>query len=106
MATTVTYKGNTIATVTNNTETLATAGRWLEQDIVITDANSESGGGSSATQHIISFELSDETTSNISVYYNDSVVENLIKSSKPTTYNNKTIETAYLDGTQWYAHET
>lgn len=37
MSTTVSYKGNTIATVDNNTKTLTTAGTWLEADIVLTD---------------------------------------------------------------------
>lgn len=37
MATTVSYKGSTIATVSNNTKTLETEGKYLEADIVLTD---------------------------------------------------------------------
>lgn len=37
MATTVTYKGNTIATVSNQTKTLTTSGKYMEADVVITD---------------------------------------------------------------------
>lgn len=37
MSTTVTYKGNTIATVSNNTKTLETEGKYLEADIILTD---------------------------------------------------------------------
>lgn len=39
MSTTVTYKGNTIATVENGTKTLLTAGKYCEADIVLTDAS-------------------------------------------------------------------
>lgn len=42
MSTTVSYKGNTIATLDNETKTLTTSGTWLEDDIEITD---ESSGG-------------------------------------------------------------
>ena len=40
MSTTVTYKGATLTTVTNDTATLETAGTWLEDDITITDSSS------------------------------------------------------------------
>lgn len=43
MATTVTYKGQTLATVENQTKTLQTAGTWCEDDFTLTDV---SGGGS------------------------------------------------------------
>lgn len=43
MSTTVTYKGNTLTTVNNETKSLLTKGTWLEDDIEITD---ESSGGS------------------------------------------------------------
>ena len=39
MSTTVTYKGNTIATVDNNTKTLETEGKYLEADVVLTDVS-------------------------------------------------------------------
>ncbi len=38
MSTTVNYKGNTIATVNNETKTLNTAGTWVEGDITVVDA--------------------------------------------------------------------
>ena len=37
MAATITYKGNTIATVTNQTKTLTTSGKYMEADVVVTD---------------------------------------------------------------------
>lgn len=43
MSTTVNYKGNTIATLDNETKTLTTAGTWLEDNIEIVDVSS---GGS------------------------------------------------------------
>ncbi len=42
MSTTVTYKGETLTTVENQTRTLQTAGKYLEDDITLTDV---SGGG-------------------------------------------------------------
>ena len=39
MTTTVEYKGNTIATVDNNTKTLLTAGKYCEGDIKLTDVS-------------------------------------------------------------------
>lgn len=42
MSTTVTYKGNTIATVNNSTVVLNTEGTWLEDDVTLVDV---SGGG-------------------------------------------------------------
>ncbi len=43
MATTVTYKGQTLATVENQTKTLQTAGTWVEDDFTLTDVTQ--GGG-------------------------------------------------------------
>lgn len=39
MSTTVTYKGTTLTTATNQTKTLKTQGKYLEGDIIITDAS-------------------------------------------------------------------
>lgn len=39
MSTTVSYKGNTIATVSNATKTLTTEGKYLEADIILTDSS-------------------------------------------------------------------
>lgn len=37
MSTTVTYKGNTLTTVNNATKTLKTAGKYMEDDIILVD---------------------------------------------------------------------
>lgn len=42
MSSTVSYKGSTIATVSNTTKTLTTSGKYLEDDITITDVTSSS----------------------------------------------------------------
>ena len=39
MSTTVTYKGNTIATVNNATKTLKTAGKYMEDDVTLVDTS-------------------------------------------------------------------
>lgn len=41
MSTTVTYKGDTLTTVNNNTKTLKTAGKYMEDDIVLVDTAAE-----------------------------------------------------------------
>lgn len=45
MSTTVTYKGNTIANVNNNTKTLKTAGKYMEDDVTLVDVTSGGSGG-------------------------------------------------------------
>lgn len=70
MSTTVTYKGNTIATVNNNTKTLKTAGKYMEDDVTLVDV---SGGASAISvideldehggtiRHINAVDLSNDT---------------------------------------------
>lgn len=45
MSATIKYKGETIATASNNTKTLLTAGKYMEANVVVTDT----GGGGGAT---------------------------------------------------------
>ena len=49
MSTTVSYKGETIATVNNNTKVLETEGTWLEDDITLVDVT---GGGSAVIESL------------------------------------------------------
>lgn len=37
MSTTVKYKGNTLTTVLSNTKTLKTAGKYMEDDVILVD---------------------------------------------------------------------
>lgn len=73
MATTVTYKGQTLATVENQTKTLQTAGTWCEDDFTLTDV---SGGGGYTIDEIASTEpsgaitLSTPTVRNYAFAYN------------------------------------
>lgn len=46
MSTTVTYKGQTLTTVENETKTLTTGGTWMEGDLTLTDVTQGGGGGS------------------------------------------------------------
>ena len=44
MSTTVTYKGSTLTTVNNQTRTLNTSGKYLEDNITLVDVTSGGGG--------------------------------------------------------------
>lgn len=64
-----------------------------------------SGGGSgtpSQTQHTIYFEFSDNTNTTLTGYWNDSFISSAITATTPSTYNNKTVTLAQLDGITWY----
>ena len=65
---------------------------------------STGGGGGGATQHTIHLEFSDSTDTDVSVYYDDSLIGTMITAYEPSTwtYNNKTVYVAELDGTEWY----
>lgn len=138
MSSIVTYKGNTLATVNNQTRVLNTRGTWLEDDITIVDVTSSSvlttktittngtynassdnadgyssvtvnvsGGGSgssspSVTKHTIHLEFSDETDTDIDIYYNDTLLGTMITAYDPVTYGNKTVTLAQLDNVTWY----
>ena len=53
MSSTVSYGGTTIATVTNQTRTLNTAGKWMTSNVVITDTTEGGGGGGGVQTTII-----------------------------------------------------
>ena len=61
MSTTVTYKGNTIATVNNNTKTLKTAGKYMEDDVTLVDVS----GGASAISVIDELDVNGGTIRHI-----------------------------------------
>jgi hypothetical protein len=101
MSTTVRYNGSVLATIDNAMRILNTKGKWAEHDIAIENVSS---GGSvpSATQHAILFEFEDSTSTSITTYYDSAFISDAITATTPTTYNNKTVERALLDGTAWY----
>lgn len=72
MATTVTYKGSTLTTLTNQTKTLKTAGKYMEDDVTIVDVSSggsaivvteESDIHGGTVKIITAVDLSDDTVS-------------------------------------------
>lgn len=64
----------------------------------------ENGGDGtpSVTQHTIYFEFSDGTNTTITAYYDDSFISDAITATTPTTYGQKTVTLAQLDGVTWY----
>lgn len=66
---------------------------------------SAGGGGGGATQHTIHLEFSDNTDTDIAVYYDDALLGTMIAAYNPSgtwTYNSKTVVEAQLDGTTFY----
>ena len=59
-------------------------------------------GSPSATSHTIYFEFSDNTNTTITGYWDDSFISNAITATTPTTYGQKTVTLAQLDGVTWY----
>lgn len=104
--------GGTIRTITavDISDTTAVAsdvaqGKYFYNASGVKTAGTASGGPS-VTKHTIHFEFSDETDADVDVYYDDANISSVIATSKPTTYNSKTVESAELDGVQWYIRET
>lgn len=53
MSTTVTYKGNTLTTATNQTRTLKTAGKYMEGDVIIADSSLDSSDANATAADIV-----------------------------------------------------
>lgn len=101
----VEYGGSTLIDLRNDTVTSAEhimAGYYGH----LADGNrvlgTGQGGGPSATAHSIEFEFSDGTSGTVTAYWNDTAFSDTIRTTRPTTYNSKTIDSASLDGTEWY----
>lgn len=56
----------------------------------------------SETAHTIYFEFSDRTDATITGYWDDSFISDAITATTPTTYGQKTVTLAQLDGVTWY----
>ena len=67
-------------------------------------AGTGSGGTPSATTHTIYFEFSDNTNTTITAYWDDSFISSAITATEPTTYGQKTVTLAQLDGVTWYSY--
>ena len=59
-------------------------------------------GGPSATAHTIYFEFSDGTDTTLTGYWDSTFISDAIKATTPTTYGQKTVTLAELDGVAWY----
>ena len=64
--------------------------------------NVSGGGTPSQTQHTIYFEFSDNTNTTITAYWDGTFISDAVRATTPTTYNNKTVTLAQLDGVTWY----
>ena len=96
MATTISYKDNILASFTNGSKVLKTAGKYLEDDITVQTSNNI------MTQHVIHLEFIDSTTTDINVYYDDNFLNTIITNFNPSTYGGKNIKKASLDGIAWH----
>lgn len=72
MSATVTYKGSTLTTATNQTRTLDTAGTYLEDDITITDVTTIPTGTKN-----ISITANGTTTEDVTSYASASITANV-----------------------------
>lgn len=59
-------------------------------------------GGPSATAHTIYFEFSDGTDTTLVGYWDSSFISDAIRATTPNTYGQKTVDSASLDGVEWY----
>ena len=73
-----------------------------DQDGYIVLPSTGGGGSPSATQHTIYFEFSDSTDATINAWYESSFISDAITATTPTTYGQKTVTLAQLDGVTWY----
>lgn len=101
--------GGTIRTITaiDISDTTAVAadvaqGKYFYTAEGVKTAGTGSGGTPSATAHTIYFEFSDSTNTTITAYYDDSFISDAITATTPTTYGQKTVTLAQLDGVTWY----
>lgn len=62
-------------------------------------------GGVSATQHTIHLEFSDETTTDIKIYYDNALFNTIITAYDLVTYEQKTVTLAQLDNVTWYSYD-
>lgn len=103
----VTLDGTTLMDISDTTAVASDVaqGKYFYTAQGVKTAGTGSGGTPSATAHTIYFEFSDDTNTTITAYYNDSFISSAITATTPTTYNNKTVTLAELDGVAWYEYD-
>lgn len=101
--------GGTVRTITalNISDTTAVAadvaqGKYFYTALGVKTAGTASGGTPSATSHTIYFEFSDSTDTTITAYWDGTFISDAITATTPTTYGQKTVTLAQLDGVTWY----
>ena len=103
--------GGTVRTITalDISDTTAVAsdvasGKYFYTAGGVKTAGTASGGGGtpSATAHTIYFEFSDSTDATITAYWDDPFISDAIIATTPSTYGQKTVTLAELDGVAWY----
>ena len=62
----------------------------------------EGTSSGSGTAHTIYFEFSDGTDTTITGYWDSSFISDAILATTPSTYGQKTVDSALLDGVEWY----
>lgn len=60
----------------------------------------------SATRHTILFEYTDETSETVYAYYDDALIGTAITATTPTEHSGKEVQSASLDGVEWYVKPT
>lgn len=76
-------------------------GKYFYTAAGVKTAGTGSSGSPSATAHTIYFEFSDNTNTTITGYWDDSFISDAITATTPTTYGQKTVTLAQLDGVTW-----
>lgn len=91
------------ASVTTAVESDVGVGKiFLLADGSIGTGTSQGGGTPSATSHTIYFEFADGTDTTITAYYDSTFISDAIRATTPSTYSGKVVNTASLDGVEWY----
>lgn len=82
MSTTVTYKGNTLTTVNNQTRVLNTSGKWLEGDITLVDVTQ--GGITPTGTKQINITQNGTTTEDVTNYASAQITVNVSGGGTPS----------------------
>lgn len=101
MSTTVTYKGNTLTTVNNQTRVLNTSGKWLEGDITLVDVTQ--GGITPTGTKQINITQNGTTTEDVTNYASAQITVNVSGGGTPSAtrhtlyfeYEDESTETVY-----------
>lgn len=99
----VVSNGALVSQTSQNITTNGTYNTTLKNEVVV---NVSGGETPSATAHTIYFEFTDSTDATINAWYNDSFISDAITATTPTTYGQKTVDSASLDSVTWYTRPT